>query len=84
MRATATTLLGVTTLSVAALVVAATVASLVTLGIHTWHQLLSVASAAVALDIVSGVVGVSVGIGLVAGIFRYAHRRRDPPKPALD
>jgi cell division protein FtsX len=79
MRATATALLiGVTTVSVTVLVAAATVASLVTLGIHTWDQLLTVASAPVVLDIVSGVVGIGVVIGLLAGMFRYSHRRRDP------
>jgi uncharacterized BrkB/YihY/UPF0761 family membrane protein len=66
------------------LVVAVTIASLVTIRIHTWHQLLTVASAPVVLDIVSGVVGLGVVIGLLTGIFRYAHRRRDPTNSTLD
>lgn len=85
MRVTATTLLiGVTMVSVSVLVAAATVASLVTLGVHTWHHLLTVAPAVVLLDLVSGVVGLGVVIGLLAGVFRYAHCRRDPTNSALD
>jgi membrane protein implicated in regulation of membrane protease activity len=57
MRATATTLLlWVTTISVAALVVVGTVASLVTLGVNTWHQLLTVAAAEVVLAIAAELV----------------------------
>jgi uncharacterized membrane protein len=85
MRATATTLLlGVTTISIVALVIAGTVASLVTIGIHTWHQLLTVISGTVILDLVSSLVGIGVIISLIAGMFRYVHRRRDPSEPALE
>lgn len=73
-----------TTISVTVLIAAVTVASLVTLGVHTWHHLLTVAAAPVVLDIVSGGVGLLVVVSILAEILRYAHRQRHPTNLALD
>jgi len=83
MRAIATTIvIGATAVSVTVLFVAATIASLITLGIHTWHQLLTVAAATNVLRVVSGFFGLLWIIGALAGMGWIAQHRSDIPEPS--
>ena len=83
MRAIATALfIAVTMISMTVLVVAVTIASLITVGIHAWHQLLTVAVASDVLRVVSGFFGLLWIIGVLAGMGWYAQHRSDIPEPS--